>query len=695
MSETTDRPAPASPDQTEPGLIAAAEFRPTARTGRGGDRRRWLTVPRLVLLALAIAATAALWFIFTAKSVRFAATPETAAVAVDSALAFQLGDTHLLHEGSHRVAATAAGYQPLTTRVAVGSARSQTIALQLEKLPGQVDFAVEPAGATITLAGAEEALGAAPLQTELPAGEHVAHIAHPRYQPADLAFEVTGMGQRQTVTAALAPNWADVSIPTVPLGAVVSVDGTPTTFVTPGPVPILAGERRVSLALPGYETWTDLLQIVAGQDQTLPAVTLAAALAKVRIASEPTGATVTVDGDYRGETPLVANVRPGSHVIRASKAGYAAATKRIAATAGGTSRVAFELAPLLGHLAIQTQPPDAELWLEGKRHGSATGTVSLPARPHEVEIRKAGYASYKKTVTPQPGFTQELKVRLLTLDEARLEALKQVRRTSQGHELVLLSPTTIRMGASRREPGRRANEVLRTADLTRLFYLSRAEVTNRQFRAFAAGHNSGSYQDIALDQPLQPVVDVSWQEAALYCNWLSERDGLQPFYAVELGKITGFDPSALGYRLPTEAEWAWAARHQPDADPKRFSWGPRLPPPERHGNYADRAAAHLVARVIFGYNDNYNVSAPVGTFAPNDKGLHDMGGNVAEWIHDYYEIPEQDAVVDPLGPDDGEYHVIRGASWQKGTITDLRLSFRDYGVDGRQDLGFRIARFAE
>ena len=102
-----------------------------------------------------------------------------------------------------------------------------------------------------------------------------------------------------------------------------------------------------------------------------------------------------------------------------------------------------------------------------------------------------------------------------------------------------------------------------------------------------------------------------------------------------------------------------------------------------------------MARVIFGYNDNYNVSAPVGTFAPNDKGLHDIGGNVAEWIHDYYEIPEQDAVVDPLGPNDGEYHVIRGASWQKGTITDLRLSFRDYGVDGRQDLGFRIARFAE
>ena len=64
-------------------------------------------------------------------------------------------------------------------------------------------------------------------------------------------------------------------------------------------------------------------------------------------------------------------------------------------------------------------------------------------------------------------------------------------------------------------------------------------------------------------------------------------------------------------------------------------------------------------------------------------------------MHDYYEIPGSAETTDPLGPESGDYHVIRGASWQKGTVTDLRLSFRDYGSAGRQDLGFRIARFAE
>ena len=673
--------------------ITATPYRPSAHAARTGAKR-W-PVAGAALLAVAVAAAATLWFIFTAKSVRFETVPAEAEVAVDGPLALRLGDVYLLRRGSYRVQASASGYHSLRQPVSIGAARSQTIRLQLAKLPGEVEFAVEPAGAVVVLDDAGTPLGTAPFRAALPAGPHTASINHPRYQPATVAFDVVGMGDGQTLAAALKPNWAEVTIPTTPAGAIVAVDGDDTEFATPGPVPILAGERRVSVHLAGYEAWADILNVVAGDEVTLPAVQLVAAAASVAIASDPPGAAVTVDGEYRGEAPLTASVRPGRRVLRASKAGYEPATKRIAATAGKRARVSFKLAPLLGAVDIETQPATAELWLDGQRHGLAAGTVMLPARAHDLEIRQDGYASYRKSVTPQPGFTQALKVRLLTLEEARLEALKQVRRTSQGHELVLLSPTEIRMGASRREPGRRANEVLRSARLTRLFYLGRFEVTNRQFRAFAAGHASGSYQEIALDQPQQPVVQVSWQEAALYCNWLSERDKLGKFYQVEFGKVTGFDPSALGYRLPTEAEWAWAARHQAEGSPRRFAWGPRLPPPERHGNYADRAAAHLVARTIFGYNDNYNVSAPVGTFAANAKGVHDLGGNVAEWIHDYYEIPEAGELVDPLGPADGEYHVIRGASWQKGTITDLRLTFRDYGVDGREDLGFRIARFAE
>ncbi len=678
-------------DQT----IEAVRFRPTKTAER--ERKPLFTPARAALLAAASLAAWFLWFIFTAKSVRIEVRPGADALAIEGGFAFQLGEVHLLRQGGYRVRASAAGYQPIERGVRIGAARNQTVVLELTKLPGRVRFEVDPVGAVVEVAGDGEQSGQAPFEATIAAGPQAAFVSHPRYQGATVEFEVEGMDRAQTVAVALAPNWADVTVPTQPAGAEVLIDGEPAEVKTPGPVAILAGEHRIAVKLAGYKTWTDILHIQAGADIALPAIALEKADGIVVIDSAPRGASITVNGSYRGVTPLEVALHPARrHQVRALKVGHAPAERTLEVGSGKERRISFTLEALQGDLAIQTQPEGAELWIDGQRHGAAAGVVSLAAVPHEIEIKKEGHASYRKTVVPQPGFVQELKVRLLTLEEARMEALRRVRTTSEGHQLVLLSPSPIRMGASRREPGRRANETLRTANLTRLFYLSRHEVTNRQFRAFASGHSSRAFQNHNLDEDQQPVVRVSWTEAAQYCNWLSRKDGLDPFYQEEYGKISGFDAEALGYRLPTEAEWAWSARHVEESDmPLRFAWGEKLPPPDRHGNYADRSASHLVARIVFDYNDNYIVSAPVGTFPANAKGIYDLAGNVAEWTHDYYEIPRSAETLNPLGPKEGEYHVIRGASWQKGTVTDLRLSFRDYGAEGRHDVGFRIARFAE
>ena len=106
----------------------------------------------------------------------------------------------------------------------------------------------------------------------------------------------------------------------------------------------------------------------------------------------------------------------------------------------------------------------------------------------------------------------------------------------------------------------------------------------------------------------------------------------------------------------------------------------------------------MVDQVLTGYNDGFAVSAPVGSFSANHRGLHDLEGNVAEWVNDYYGIEfslGSGAEKDPTGPASGEFRVIRGASWRHGNIIQLRLSYRDYGVDGRDDLGFRVARNVE
>ncbi|MDE0658461.1 MAG: SUMF1/EgtB/PvdO family nonheme iron enzyme [Gammaproteobacteria bacterium] len=673
--------------------IAAVRFRPTPTAT--AKRRAWLSPWRVVALVAVLAVVWFIWFIFTAKSVRLEVTPAPASVGVSGGFAFRLGDVYLMRQGNYRVRATAAGYFDLSQRISIGGDRNQTIPFSMTPLPGKVTFAVDPPGATVVVEGFD-LNGTAPLTLPVPAGAQTAHVTHPRYEAGVVDFDVFGRDQAQTVELALLPNWADVTMPTTPSGAEVRIDDEPADVATPGPIPVAAGEHRVAVSLPGYKPWRDIIFVEARQAIALPPIVLEKADGVLAIQSSPKGAGVTVGGEYAGATPLEIGLDADrAHALRVFKVGYAPRSLSVELASGQRRNIDVTLTALTGDLSVETRPEGAELWIDNEHRGPAKGVFTLAAVPHVVEIKMEGHAGFKKTIVPRPGFTRELNVELLTLEEARMARLKQVRTTGQGHELVLLSPGSFRMGASRREPGRRANEVLRDVDLTRLFYLSRHEVTNAQFRAFAKGHSSGQFENRDLDSDTQPVVGVSWQESALYCNWLSDQDGLEPFYRDEFGKIVGFNPSALGYRLPTEAEWAWSARHIDGGGVLRFPWGDQLPPPDKHGNYADQSASHTVGRIIFGYNDNYITSAPVGTFPPNEKGVYDLGGNVAEWVHDFYEIPHGAASVDPLGPEQGDYHVIRGASWMHGTVSDLRLSGRDYGTDSRPDVGFRIARFAE
>ena len=149
---------------------------------------------------------------------------------------------------------------------------------------------------------------------------------------------------------------------------------------------------------------------------------------------------------------------------------------------------------------------------------------------------------------------------------------------------------------------------------------------------------------------------------------------------------------------PGQAAGAWTARVVGRQQVLKYPWGDQMPPLKGSGNYADQSAANLLGNIVSGYNDGYIVTAPVGSFVANNKGIFDLGGNVSEWVHDYYDVSIM-AVntneVNPMGPESGDYHVIRGSSWRHGTITELRLSYRDYGNKARDDVGFRIARFLD
>jgi formylglycine-generating enzyme required for sulfatase activity len=506
---------------------------------------------------------------------------------------------------------------------------------------------------------------------------------------------VRGGGERQSLAATLTPDWAVVSLRSDPPGATVLVDGA-SAGVTPAELEIDSGEHEVELRLAGHNAWSSKILVAANQPQQLPDVKLALADGRLELVSTPSEASVNVDGDFRGRTPLSLRLAPGrAHRVTLTKPGYETAARELSVAADSGRRLQIDLVPQLGEIAVATTPPNAEVWVDDQRRGSTPTTLELTTVSHAIEFRLAGFAVERAELTPQPGFPQKLERTLVALDESSGGGFAPLLRTAQRQELKLVPAGQFTMGSSRREIGRRSNEMLRPVRVTRAFYLGAREVTNAEFRAFKPDHDSGNFGDYSLNADDQPVADVAWSDVAQYLNWLSVKDGLQPVYEQQPSGWVAVQPLRNGYRLPTEAEWEWAARFAGQEAGLLYPWGAEMPPPDRSGNYADVTAANLLPTTLVTYDDGEPVAAPVGRYAANSFGIFDLGGNVAEWVQDFYVpdvVESTERVDDPLGPPTGAVHVIRGASWRSATVTDLRVAARGSGIDGRDDVGFRIAR---
>ena len=687
-------PAGAAPGSEQ---LAATTFEPLSQAS---EQKRRINITQIVLGVAGVLVAALLFFLFTARSLTLNIDAEAEPDFSLSGLNWSFGERLLVRPGDYTLSINAEGYHPYEQTVTVSDADTQQLDIRLAPLPGTVTLTTQPAGGEIILD--ELSLGSAPLiDLSLEAGIYKLEAALDRYQRWQGQIDVVGRNQSQTVDIVLLPDWANIRFSASPSAVTASVDGQPSDITAAG-VEVLSGQRELVLSAPGFMPVTLPLSVVAGVDQDLGAVTLTPADATLTLDSAPPGAGVTIDGTFAGLTPLVLPLSPGDrHAISLSKAGYRGTSLSLTLSRGETASRSVTLAPELGEVRFAIEPAEAEIFINGQRVGAGSQSLSLPAVQQRIVVQLEGYASFETEVTPKPGLPQQISVTLLTEAAARKAAMTPTITTPLGQTLVLVDPSVetqnpFTMGASRRDPGRRANEVEHPVELRRAFYIASTETTNAQFRQYEATHDSGLIESYSLDRDHQPVAGISWQQAASFCNWLSRLEGLPPFYRENQGIIIGFNPSSTGYRLPSEAEWAFAARVDGDAL-RRFAWGDEFPPSAVVTNVADNTSALVTGRILNGYTDQFVVSAPVGSFPANHRGLHDMGGNVAEWVHDGYAIPSPNAelAIDPLGAQRGDNYTIRGGSWALSRLSELRLTFRDYGERGRDDLGFRIARYAE
>jgi formylglycine-generating enzyme required for sulfatase activity len=239
-------------------------------------------------------------------------------------------------------------------------------------------------------------------------------------------------------------------------------------------------------------------------------------------------------------------------------------------------------------------------------------------------------------------------------------------------ETVLVEGGTFQMGSS--SGGDDDERPVHTVRLDS-FRMTTTEVTFAQYDEFASATGRDLPDDEGWGRGERPVIRVSWYDAVEYANWLSGQDGIEPAFRINGTNVT-WERDTNGWRLPTEAEWEYAARGGRNG---------------RETSYAGRNDADEVAW----YGDNSgNRTHPAGEKQANEQGLYDMSGNVWEWCWDWFgqEYYADSPAANPAGPSSGSYRVMRGGGWSYYAAY-VRVASRDGSIPrNRYDRcgGFRL-----
>lgn len=364
----------------------------------------------------------------------------------------------------------------------------------------------------------------------------------------------------------------------------------------------------------------------------------------------------------------VARAVPATRRIRAGRGSPADEFKRMLSLSGLDSdsmtddqRDAFiNMAENLGLDAGDAEDMVDE-YLDGTEQGAAPAAkvtpLTPPARASAARPPGPGGTQRVAPVTPTVAAPTALSV-----DEERArypnfsaEAIDQ--------PFVLIPSGSFMMGST--SSGAAANEQpTAKVNLTR-FFISRHPITNEQYELFDPSHRS---KRLVKADKRHPVVYVSSLEAIKFCQWLSSRERKR-------------------YRIPTEAEWEFAAR---GTDGRTYPWGETTSRGDL-ANFADANTAFAWSdRAV---NDGFAETSPVGAFPRGASafGVEDMAGNVWEWCLDFYEAYKVAEKTNPQGPRAGSQRILRGGSW-KSRFNSLRASARSFNAPNfaANDVGFRV-----
>ena len=550
-----------------------------------------------------------------------------------------------------------------TVRIEVEQAKIQT---------GWLVFNSVPEGADIYLAengGEEKHIGTTPMNKKMPYGTY--NYRAKRYKYHDDVGIARVDKTRVIMDLKLKPAFGSVSVSSQPQGAKVFLDGEDTGKVTPCTIgEIASGRCDIRLRLKDYAPASQSVTVTEGMTASVN-VTLEARFAHVTINSLP-GAAIKVNGAEVGSGSYSNNMAEGIYDIEASLAGHRPVTKQIEVIVGVPQTIELRPTPIYGMLDVNSNPMGANITINGKSYGDTpTSIENLLVGDYDVVLTKPGYASVSQRVTVSENASASVDVKMQKgemknsqIDESAL-SVSAINLTPNWSasvtpsqravlekliaNMVKVEGSTFTMGATP-EQGNDAYEYERPAHQVTLsdYYIGRYEVTQKEWQAVMGDNPSKFYGDNL------PVDYVSWNDCQDFINKLNQLTGLK-------------------FRLPTEAEWEFAARGGKQSKGYKYSGS---------DNIGD----------VAWYTDNSDdESHQVGTKQPNELGIYDMSGNVFEWCSDWYGSYSSSAQTNPTGPSSGSHRVLRGGCWRydaRGCRVSNRHGY--YPSSRYIDRGFRV-----
>ena len=550
-----------------------------------------------------------------------------------------------------------------TVRIEVEQAKIQT---------GWLVFNSVPEGADIYLAengGEEKHIGTTPMNKKMPYGTY--NYRAKRYKYHDDVGIARVDKTRVIMDLKLKPAFGSVSVSSQPQGAKVFLDGEDTGKVTPCTIgEIASGRCDIRLQLKDYAPASQSVTVTEGMTASVN-VTLEARFAHVTINSLP-GAAIKVNGAEVGSGSYSNNMAEGIYDIEASLAGHRPVTKQIEVIVGVPQTIELRPTPIYGMLDVNSNPMGANITINGKSYGDTPTTIeNLLVGDYDVVLTKPGYASVSQRVTVSENASASVDVKMQKgemknsqIDESAL-SVSAINLTPNWSasvtpsqravlekliaNMVKVEGSTFTMGATPEQGNDAASDEKPAHQVTLSdYYIGRYEVTQKEWQAVMGDNPSKFYGDNL------PVDYVSWNDCQDFINKLNQLTGLK-------------------FRLPTEAEWEFAARGGKQSKGYKYSGSDN-------------------AKNIAWYEKNSG-SKPhqVGTKEPNELGIYDMSGNVGEWCGDWYGRYSSSAQTNPTGPSSGSYRVLRGGSWYY-SARYCRVSYRSYGNPSRRcdDRGFRV-----